>query len=332
MRGVHGPGQTSAMMIPPPRPDDDPRNAPVYLRKTLLANGHDDRSIRRLLAAGVLVRVRHGAYADRQTYERLDPAGRHGLMARAVHQQARTAVVLSHVSGLPEYDVPTWGFDLADVHVTRTDGKAGRHEAGVHQHCGRLLEGDVVERHGLLVMAPPRLALEATTVASAEAGLVVVNHFLHCGMTTKQELLERYAVMESWPHTLRTGLVLHRADGRIESVGESRTLHLILEAGLPRPEIQYVVRDRSGRVVARVDFAWPELGVFLEFDGRVKYEKLLRAGQRASDVVLAEKRREQLVCELTGWRCIRFDWADLDRPARSAARLRSALFPPLAAA
>src|SRR4051812_23214813 len=105
------------MKVPPPRPADDPRNAPVFLRKTLLARGHDDRSIARLVADGVLVRVRRGAYADKAKHDQLDEAGRHGLRARAVFQQAGTSVVLSHVSGLPEYDAPTWGIDLSDVHV-----------------------------------------------------------------------------------------------------------------------------------------------------------------------------------------------------------------------
>src|SRR6478609_3468933 len=314
------------MMIPPQRPADDPRNAPVYLRKTLLANGHCDRSIRALVADGVLVKLRPGAYADRKNHDGLDAAGRHGLKARAVYQQARTAVVLSHVSGLPEYDAPTWGLDLSDVHITRLDGKAGRHEAGVHQHCGTLEGDDVVERHGMKVMTPTRLALEVTTVASAEAGLVVVNHFLHGRMTTKQELLDRYAVMEHWPNTLRTGLVLHRADARVETVGESRTFHLILTAGLPLPIPQYEIHDRSGRVIHRVDFAWPGLGVFLEFDGKVKYEKYLKPGERASDVVIREKKRERLICDLTGWRCMRLDWADLGKPALTTALIRAELF------
>jgi hypothetical protein len=320
------------MMTPPPRPADDPRNGPVYLRKTLLAQGHNDRSIARLVADKVLVRVRHGAYTDKTAYDGLDGAGRHGLRARAVVQQAKTRVVLSHVSGLPEHDAPTWGIDLDDVHVTRLDGKAGRHEAGVQQHCGTVRPGDVVERHGLEVMHPTRLALEVTTVAGVEAGLVVVNHFLHCGATTQDELMERYALMEHWPNTLRTGLVLQWADPRIESVGETRTHHLILRSGLPAPVPQYAIHDRSGREVARVDFAWPELGVFLEFDGMVKYEKLLNPGESASMVVVAEKKRESLICRLTGWRCIRIVWDDLARPAATVALIRGELFPSPAAA
>jgi hypothetical protein len=319
------------MKMPPPRLPDDPRNAPVYLRKTLLARGHDDRSIARLVAAGVLVRVRRGAYADKHLFDRLDDAGRHGIRARAVVQQAGTRVVLSHVSGLPEYDAPTWGLDLSDVHVTRPDGRAGRHEAGVHQHCGTIIAGDVVERHGLQVMSPTRLVLEVTTVAGLESSLVVANHFLHCRATTKEALHERYALMEHWPNTLRTDLVLRLADPRIESVGETRSFGLFFNHGLPAPEPQYAICDATGRVIARVDFAWPDLGVFLEFDGKVKYEGLLRPGQRASDVVIAEKEREKLICRTTGWRCIRITWADLARPAATAAMIHDELYPTRAA-
>ncbi len=284
------------------------------------------------MADGVLVRVRRGAYASKPAYDVLDAAGRHGLRARAVVQQASTRVVLSHVSGLPEYDAPTWGLDLSDVHVTRPDGRAGRHEAGVHQHCGTIIDGDVVVRNGLEVMSPTRLVLEVTTVGTLESSLVVANHFLHCGATTRQALSTRAALMDKWPHTLRTGLVLRLADDRIESVGETRSFVLLFNHGLPLPVPQYPILDRDGRAIARVDFAWPELGVFLEFDGKVKYEKLLRPGQRASDVVLAEKERERLICRTTGWRCIRITWADLGRPAATAAMIRDELFPTLAVA
>jgi hypothetical protein len=132
--------------------------------------------------------------------------------------------------------------------------------------------------------------------------------------------------MEQWPDSRVVELVLRLADGRIESVGESRTLWACFHEGLPMPVPQYVVRDRRGCEVARVDFAWPELGTFLEFDGRIKYEALLRPGERASDVVLRERDRERLICETTGWVCIRVTWAELADPARLAARIRGVLF------
>jgi hypothetical protein len=79
-------------------------------------------------------------------------------------------------------------------------------------------------------------------------------------------------------------------------------------------------------VVANVDFAWPEYGVFLEFDGRIKYQELLRVGESPTDVVLREKKRQDLIERLTGWRCIRITWADLYHPERTAALIRQELF------
>ena len=91
------------------------------------------------------------------------------------------------------------------------------------------------------------------------------------------------------------------------------------------PVPQYLVVDEYGRTVARVDFAWPELGVFLEFDGKEKYTAYLKIGESAVDAVLREKKREERICRITGWRCIRLTWADLHRPERTVDYIRSVL-------
>ncbi len=319
------------MAIPAtPRSSTDPRNGPIIIRKELLALGYSDRAIARLVRAGELARVRHGAYAAGSTWTELDEVGRLGLRGRAVLKQAKTPVILSHVSGLPEYDAPVYGFDLSLVHTTRTDGLSGRKAADVVQHAGLLRAGDLVVVNGVPVMNPARITLEATTVGGAEAGLCVANHMLHHELTTIRDLTAQYVGMESWPNTLAIEIVLRLADSRIESVGESRTFWCCFQQSLPMPEPQYKIRDGSGRVVARVDFAWPKYGVFLEFDGRIKYEKLLRDGERASDVVIREKLREELVCRLTGWHCIRITWADLENPAQLVGLIKDALSPAVA--
>ena len=305
----------------------DPRLTRIMIRCELIDAGWTDRGIARMLRAGIWVKIRRGAYAVRQDWRMLDKAGQHVVRTRAVMRQANTEVVASHVSGLMFYDGPTWGLDLSSVHVTRTDGRSGRAEAGVRQHRGRILEGDCVSRLGIAVMAAPRLGLEVTTVAGTEAALVAVNHLLHTRATTLEQMRRRYERgIDSWANTLSTDIVLRLADPRIESPGESRVLYLCYLYGLPAPEPQYKVRDGSGRLVAVVDFAWPELGLFLEFDGKIKYEKLLKDGESPSDVVVREKRREDLVRELTGWRCLRLVWADLERPEHTANRIRAKLF------
>jgi hypothetical protein len=309
------------------RQPDDPRFALVFLRRELIDQGWHDRGIANMVRSGLWVRVRHGAYVDGAAWRALDRPGKHEVRMRAVLKQSQTRLVASHVSGVSLYDAPTWGLDLSSVHGTRVDGKAGRAEAGVRQHRGKILDGDVVTRHDVEVMSATRLALEVTTVASTEASLVVTNHLLHHKETDPTQLRARYALgIDRWSDTLRTDLVLRLADGRCESVGESRTFYLLYAHGLPAPIPQYEIRDPEGNVVARVDFAWPELGVFLEFDGKIKYQKLLKAGESATDVVLREKRREEMICELTGWRCIRVIWAELEQPEFLAARIRRVLF------
>lgn len=318
-----------AMMIPPQsRSADDPRNGPVILRRHYLAECPNDRAVTRRIQREGLVKVRRGAYVSPETWQQCDQAGRFGLLGRAVLAQANTPLVLSHSSAAAEYGAPLWGFDLSIAHVTRTDGLSGRRGRDVHQHEGRMGRGDLVVLNGVPVMNPARTALECVILGGAEAGLGVVNHMLHRGLTTETLLNIQYVEMESWPDTLTTEVVLRLADKRIESLGETRTFYCCYQHGLPCPVPQYEIRDASGRVVARVDFAWPELGVFLEFDGRIKYEKLLKDGERASDVVLRERDRERMICRLTGWRCLRVTWAELSDSRRLAARIREELFPP----
>lgn len=95
----------------------------------------------------------------------------------------------------------------------------------------------------------------------------------------------------------------------------------ITRAGFPMPLLQWEVRTADGRWVAQVDFGWPELRTVGEFDGRVKYGRLLQPGQSAADVVYAEKLREDDV-RAEDLSMVRWGWDDLDHFAPTAARLR----------
>jgi hypothetical protein len=298
---------------------------PVLLRPELLDSGFSDREIARMVHNGQLHRLRRGAFTHGTVWRGADAADRHAVLARAVLLQARTDVVLGHVSALPEYGAPTWGLPLDVVHLIRKDRRAGRKERGVRQHQGLLLDGDVVMRNDVEVAGPDRTPLDISTVAGVEASLVVMNHFLHERLTSRERLQERYEPMRQDPFTLRTELVLRLADGRIESVGESRTFFLCWRHGLPAPTPQWCVYDDRGGFSARLDFAWPEFKVWLEFDGREKYVKFLAEGESVVDAVVREKQRESMISELTGWRCIRITWADLQYPERTAARIRDFL-------
>ncbi|WP_395694023.1 hypothetical protein [Nocardioides sp.] len=302
----------------------DPRDPRVIMRHELMAAGYDGRLIARLCRSGLLHRVRHGAYTDGAVWTMLDGCERRRLTARAALRSARSPVMLTGPSAADELGAPVW--DMGDeTHFARLDGRAGRREAGIVQHRTRVLVGDLTIRNGLPVASGTRTAVDMLTLTDPEHALVTINGLLHTGETTLDLIGQRVEGMAMNPHTLNAPIVLGLAEPRCESAGETRAMFLLWRHHLPRPQVQLVIVDARGRVVARVDFAWPELGVFLEFDGLEKYHRFRREGESIAEMVLREKRREELICGLTGWRCIRMTWADLQRPARTAARIASTL-------
>ena len=119
--------------------------------------------------------------------------------------------------------------------------------------------------------------------------------------------------------------MLNQMDGRVESVGETRSLYLFWRQGLPRPELQFEVYDENGCLIAVLDFVWHRERVFGEFDGKVKYGRLLRKGEDPGDAVFREKKREDLVRSITGYGCGRVVWRDLSFPRETGDRFRSLL-------
>ena len=302
----------------------------VFTRKEALAAGYHDHAIKGLVKSGAWVRVRRGAYVFGDGWAGLSDKERYAVLCRAAVRQARTHVILSHMSSANEYGAPLWECDLSTVHLTRSDERAGRAEAGIVQHRGVLADGDEVSRNGRAVMSATRTGLELTLLLDVEHALVEIDHLLHRGLTTVEELRARYESMAHWPRSLATDLVLRLADGRSESVGETRARFLCWAQHLPAPIPNYPILDERGVEIARVDLAWPHLGVFLEFDGKVKYQAHRREGESVVDCVLREKQRESRICEITGWRCIRIVWADLYKPAETASRIRRLFLSPAA--
>jgi hypothetical protein len=297
----------------------------VFLRREVRATGFTDHQIALLVRSGEWHRIRRGAYCEGDLWRSLGAADRHRLLARAVLRTSSPGTVLTHVSAAIEHGAPVWGIPLDVVHTTRTDGKAARREAGKVHHRGVLPEVQVQQVNGVPVSAPDRCALEVCTIATLESALVTVNGLLHAGLLTPAELAARAHDCRFWPQTLNTTLVVRLADPRVESAGETRTLHLCWAQHLPKPLPQVVVNDEHGRLFARVDFAWPGHGVFLEFDGREKYARFRREGETLEQFLIREKKREERICQLTGWVCLRIGWVDLANPAATARRIRAVL-------
>lgn len=293
----------------------------LLLRRTALRLGLDDNWLHRMMRAGAVVRVRHGVYADPGVWSHLSPAERHVLLSRAVMEMYDDRVALSHASAHLTRGGPSWGLDLRTVNMTNLFGRGDRVQSGITHHRGTTWVGDVSRYDGHWITSPARTAVETAAAAPPVPAVSVLDWTLQQGLAT-QEQLEAYAEvhMREWPGSVGLPTAVSRCDGRSESVGETRT-RLILEDHGIAVEPQWTVFHPSGRVAGRVDLLLPGLGMMGEFDGNVKYGRLLKPGQTLEDVIRDERARELLLEELTGLRMIRFIWSDLDQPLRMVNRV-----------
>jgi hypothetical protein len=91
-----------------------------------------------------------------------------------------------------------------------------------------------------------------------------------------------------------------------ESLLETLMVQLIRSVpALPEPVRQLWI-DAAG---ARLDLAWPQLGLFIELDG-----------QHHKDQPVYDARRETAVVAATGWLCGRFTWTEVVHMPKSTAR------------
>lgn len=296
----------------------------VFLRREANAIGYDDRAVQRAYRSGAWIRVHHGCYTFPDIWSAADEVQRHRIRARAVLRTHNDAVVLSHASSVLERDVDVWGVDLTRVHITKAAGQSGGLTASVHHHVGGLPADDVEELNGVRATRPARAVIETMSINPLEAGVVLADSALHKRLVSFDDLRQALRDMDDWPGSRTANMALRLADARAESVGESRARFLMWSQAIPCPELQYEVIE-AGRVLGICDFAWPKQGVLGEFDGRIKYGRLLKPGESVTDAVLREKEREQRIHELTGWRFIRLSWSDLHRPAETAQRIRRIL-------
>ncbi len=293
----------------------------VFSTAEALDAGLDSYELTRLVRRGMCERLRRGWYVDAADYRAADDAGRHLLRARAVSAAISTPHVLSHSSAAAAHGLPLHEISLDEVHLTHPlSARATRHEARVWHHCGDLEALEVMTVDGLGVTALARTAFDVARTSDPAGALVVADAALARGATPEdyRAVLEHRA---DWPGSVKASHVLTRADGRSESVGESLSRLAFIRAGFAPDVLQPDVRTDRGEY--RTDFGWVERGVLGEFDGKIKYGRLLANGETATDVLVQERERE-LAIERAGWVVVRFTWAEIFDVRLVRARLEAA--------
>lgn len=294
---------------------------PGALRHTddLRSAGYTAAELGRMHRDGTLSRLRRGSYLVGPCPE--DAADRHRLLVRATAERLSDRAVISHVSAAVLYGLPVWGVPLGRVHATRGRRSGGRASDRVCVHTAPLRPDELTVIEGIAVTSLARTVVDIARRMPFEQAVVVADAALATGLLGPGELMKSLARAAGWQGVPGARRVVGFADGRSESVGESRSRVAIARAGLPAPVLQWEVATGPARRVRRVDFAWIERRTVGEFDGRVKYGRGLRPGQDPGDAVFAEKLREDEVRD-EDLAMVRWTWADLTRFAAVAQRLR----------
>jgi hypothetical protein len=295
----------------------------VVMRSQAVEAGYHPDDIDRLLKRGEWVSLRRGAYVEREVLDAMDDVQKHRARVHAVIRSLRVPAVVSHASAAVMHGLPEWGLDLDNVHVSRTDLHSPRTEAGVHHHAGEIKDTDVVEIDGLRVMSLPRAIIDTARITDFEAAVCVADAAIALDPTVQSAALDRLNEMRDWQGSRNAGAVIEFADGRSESVGESRLRVLFRNHLMPKPELQVEFRRPSGLFVARSDFYFRKQRTIGEFDGKKKYLKFVPEGEDPGEVVWREKRREDELRRL-GNEVVRVIWVDFDREEDVVKRFKRA--------
>ncbi|WP_353650517.1 hypothetical protein ABLG96_06230 [Nakamurella sp. A5-74] len=288
-------------------------------RAALLAAGVTDAEIRADLHAGRRIRMARGVYLDADRLVDLDQNAREVVRVRAAALQS-PGLVLSHRSAAAAHGLPLLATAAHAVHFTRPGSGGSRTTTAKKVHVSRLPDHDRMTIGGLQLTTVARTLFDMGRTDSLQATVVAADAALQRGLIdgpSMRRVLAEHPSTAGRPSAIRA---LRLADGRSESPGETLTRLALAHPEIPHLELQPEIHDERGTFVGRTDGAIPECGVLLEFDGRSKYTSLLRPGQSVSDVVLAEKGREERLSE-RGWLVIRVIWADLARPQAFADRV-----------
>lgn len=291
-----------------------------------VVRGSSGSDLRAAHAAGRLVRVRTGVYAEADRWDALDGTGRYRLRVLAAGRRLADPL-FSHDSAAVVWRLPKIGRWPGAVHVTVPATSVARSFHDVRRHRVPRYPDHAVEVDGVRITGVARTVVDVARCWSFGAGLASADHALRLGWTTRERLERELARVGAGAGSRTARRVIGAASALAESPGESLSRAHLLDLGLPLPVLQHEVRDGEG-AVGRVDFWWPDLGLVGEFDGRRKYRADGVDDQRAvEERVWAEKRREDRL-RAAGLGVVRWTWSDLLAPHRLAELLaRAGLHP-----
>lgn len=247
------------------------------------------------------------------------PADRTGFLDEvlAVGLLLRPDQYFSHTTAARLWDAPVprtfTGADSA-IHVSTIGHGPVERRRGVTGHRTDPTRADVTTMFGVRVSTPAACWYECRTLLGLRALVVLGDHMVGVGRLTSTARLEGSVhAGDRAVVTARTALDLVRVGA--ESPMETVVRLIVVDAGFPEPELNVDVHDESAQFIGRVDMAWVELRIAVEYDGdhhRTDRDTFRHDRARGNAFVVAD------------WLTIHVTARDVHRPAAFLERLRQA--------
>ncbi len=133
-------------------------------------------------------------------------------------------------------------------------------------HAGHLDPAERCLIRGIPVTTPLRTCWDLTQWLDPIEAVVLLDRIVRAGLVTEATLSAHAAARRGTYGSVRFAQTVALVNGRAESPQESRLRVMMVLAGLPMPQVQWKIYDAAG-FIARVDLAYPELRVAIEYDG-----------------------------------------------------------------
>ena len=257
-------------------------------------------------------RLYRGVYAD------ADLPDSFGVRVRGARLLMPPTAVFSGRTAAYVHGASDLGDRRSPVEVTVPTGVRFGPVDGIRVRRVALPPSDVAAVRAWRCTTGLRTALDIARWEPLPDAVAALDVMLARAIVGKGELREA-AELRTGRGSRQTRRAVDLADPRAESQPESRLRVLLALAGL-FPDVQYSVRDNLGGFVARVDLAFVEQRIAIEYDGVWHAEP----GQFAKD-----RRRLNRLVE-AGWTVLHVTAADLRDPAAFIARLKVMLATPRA--
>ncbi len=299
-----------------------PRERVVVTARELINTGLDSRAIKAGLQHGLLHRLWRGVYLPMHQWRDRNPWDKDKLVLTGHILATNSQYVYSHFSAARLHKLQVW-ISSRLIHVSAPYRAApSRTSQDVAMHFASLDAQDVVQRFipgiGLVKFtALARTGLQCAMTATLEQSVIIGDSALHTGLNL-HDLEKLQASFHGCRGIKRTRQVINSLNALSESAGETRTRLILAELPIEQPELQVTLQTSSGTY--RVNFAWQDIRLILEFDGDTKY---FDHAQTTEQVLLEERERENALIE-DGWRFIRIKWKHLNNPEQLRDRIMKA--------